>query len=285
MDNLWSHLTDLFDHQRLMSLVRAAVILGVGVVLAKTASLSIKRIFGRHMTAHHVMLIRRLVFYLLLLLFTVSALHELGFDLSIVLGAAGILSVAIGFASQTSASNLISGLFLIGERPFSVGDIIKVGDTTGEVLSIDLLSVKLRTYDNLYVRLPNESLIKSEVTTLTKFPIRRLDLLIGVAYKEDINKVRDVLTVVATNNPMCLEEPKPLFIFLGFGESSIDLQFSLWTKRENFIAFKTSVQIEIKQAFDQNGIEIPFPHRTLYTGSVTDPFPVRVVAAAKDDKP
>ena len=206
-------------------------------------------------------------------------------DLSVLLGAAGIVTVALGFASQTSASNLISGLFLIGERPFSVGDIIKVGDTTGEVLSIDLLSVKLRTYDNLYVRLPNESLIKSEVTTLTKFPIRRLDLLIGVAYKEDINKVRDVLTVVATNNPMCLEEPKPLFIFLGFGESSIDLQFSLWTKRENFIAFKTSVQIEIKQAFDQNGIEIPFPHRTLYTGSVTDPFPVRVVAAAKDDKP
>ena len=285
MDNLWSHVTDFIDHERLMSMVRAAVILGVGVVLAKIASVAIQRIFGRHMTAHHVMLMRRLVFYLLLLLFTVSALHELGFDLSIVLGAAGILSVAIGFASQTSASNLISGLFLIGERPFSVGDVIKVGDTTGEVLSIDLLSVKLRTYDNLYVRLPNESLIKSEVTTLTKFPIRRLDLLIGVAYKEDINKVRDVLTAVANNDPMCLEEPKPLFIFLGFGESSIDLQFSLWTKRENFIALKTSIQIEIKQAFDQNGIEIPFPHRTLYTGSVTEPFPVRVVAEVKQNKP
>ncbi len=284
MDNLWSHLSEVMDHNRLLPLVRALVILCVGVALAKTASVAVQRIFGRHMTAHHVMLIKRLVFYLLLLLFAVSALHELGFDLSIVLGAAGILSVAIGFASQTSASNLISGLFLIGERPFSVGDIIKVGDTTGEVLSIDLLSVKLRTYDNLYVRLPNESLIKSEVTTLTKFPIRRLDLLIGVAYKEDINKVREVLTAVANNDPLCLEEPKPLFIFLGFGESSIDLQFSLWTKRENFIAFKTSVQIEIKQAFDQNGIEIPFPHRTIYTGSVTDPFPVRIVANTKDHK-
>lgn len=285
MDNLWSHVTDILDHNRLMALVRALVFLGAGVLLAKAASLAIQRMFGRHLTAHHVMLMRRLAFYLLLLLFSISALHELGFDLSVVLGAAGILSVAIGFASQTSASNLISGLFLIGERPFSVGDIIRVGETTGEVLSIDLLSVKLRTYDNLYVRLPNESLIKSEVTTLTKFPIRRVDLLIGVAYKEDINRVRDILITVAANNPMCLEEPKPLFIFLGFGESSIDLQFSLWTKTENFLTFKTSVLIEIKQAFDQNGIEIPFPHRTLYTGSVTDPFPVRVVAAEKDDKP
>jgi small-conductance mechanosensitive channel len=285
VDSLWSSLTDFVTHERLMSLTRAAVILVIGIMLAKAASLTIQRIFGRHMTAHHVMLMRRMAFYLLLLLFAVSAFHELGFDLSVILGAAGILSVAIGFASQTSASNLISGLFLIGERPFSVGDIIKVGETTGEVLSIDLLSVKLRTFDNLYVRIPNESLIKTEVTTLTKFPIRRLDLTIGVAYKEDINKVRKILNAVAENNPLCLEEPKPLFIFLGFGESSIDLQFSLWTKRENFLEFKTSVQIEIKEEFDRNGIEIPFPHRTLYSGSITDPFPVRIITPAKDDQP
>jgi small-conductance mechanosensitive channel len=142
-------------------------------------------------------------------LFIASAMREMGFSLAVIMGAAGVLTVAIGFASQTTASNLISGLFLIGERSFEIGDIIKVGNTTGEVLSIDALSVKLRTFDNLFVRIPNETLIKSEVTTLSRFPIRRLDLQLGVAYKEDIEQVRKVLMAVADSNPLCLDEPSP----------------------------------------------------------------------------
>jgi small-conductance mechanosensitive channel len=179
-------------------------------------------------------------------------------------------------------SNLISGLFLIGERPFVVGDLIKIGTTVGEVLSIDPLSVKLRTFDNTYVRIPNESIIKSEVSTLTKFPIRRIDLQLGVAYREDIATVRDLLLSVADQNPLCLEEPKPLFIFQGFGDSSIDIQFSVWVKREEYLTLKNTIQEQIKVAFDEAGIEIPFPHRSLYAGSVTQPFPVRIVPQTGD---
>ena len=124
-------------------------------------------------------------------MFCVSALRELGFKLSVLLGAAGVLTVAVGFASQTSASNIISGLFLLGERPFSVGDVIRVGSTTGEVLSIDLLSAKLRTFENLFVRIPNETLIKSEVTNLSRLPVRRLDLKIGIAYKEEVGENKE----------------------------------------------------------------------------------------------
>ncbi|RXM22074.1 mechanosensitive ion channel, partial [Citrobacter sp. AAK_AS5] len=90
-------------------------------------------------------------------------------------------------------SNLISGLFLVMERPFVVGDVITVDDVTGEVLTIDMLSTKLRTFDNLYVRMPNETIIKSRVTNLTHFPIRRIDLRLGVAYREDLARVRAVL--------------------------------------------------------------------------------------------
>ncbi|HSH70842.1 MAG TPA: mechanosensitive ion channel family protein, partial [Deferrisomatales bacterium] len=194
-----------------------------------------------------------------------------------------VLTVAVGFASQTSASNIISGLFLMVEEPFVVGDLIRVGDTTGEVLSIDLLSVKLRTFDNLFVRVPNESMVKSEVTTLTRFPIRRADLKIGVAYKEDIARVREVLMAVADENPLCLMEPKPLFIFLGYGESSLDIQFSVWAKRENFLDLRNGIYEEIKLAFDAAGIEIPFPHRSLYAGSVTDPFPIRIIDSPAED--
>lgn len=178
-----------------------------------------------------------------------------------------MLSVALGFASQTSASNLISGLFLIGEQPFKLGDTIKVGNTTGEVLSIDLLSVKLRTFDNLYVRIPNESLIKSEMTNLTRFPIRRFDLQLGVAYKENIAQVRQLMLQVADNNPLCLDEPAPMFLFLGFGDSALNIQLSVWSKRENFRDLRNSLQEEIKQAFDLAGIEIPFPQRTVHLSS------------------
>jgi small-conductance mechanosensitive channel len=175
--------------------------------------------------------------------------------------------VAIGFASQTAASNLVSGLFLIGERPFGIGDVIQVGGTTGEVLSIDSLSVKLRTFDNLLVRIPNETLIKSEVRTLTRFPIRRIDLQIGVAYREQVERVRDLLFELADRNPLCLDEPKPVFIVQGFGDSAVQIQFSPWTLTENYLELKNTIQQEIKSAFDAAGIEIPFPQRVLHTRS------------------
>jgi small-conductance mechanosensitive channel len=229
------------------------------------------------------MIMRRVVFYTLLGIVIASTLHQLGFKLGVLLGAAGILTVAIGFAAQTSASNLISGLFVIAERAFEVGDIIRVDNTTGEVLSVDLLSVKIRTFDNLFVRIPNESIIKSQITNLTHFPIRRIDMQIGVAYKEDLEHVKKVLFEVADKNPLCLEEPGPLYIFQGYSDSALSMQFSVWVKIENFLLLKNSIHEQVKAAFDEAGIEIPFPHRTLYTGSVTDPFPVRVVRDSDDN--
>ena len=176
---------------KFLPVIRAVVLMGTGIIVAKIASTTTRRLSAKRLSAHHAQLTRRVIFYTILALFAVMALHQLGFDLSVLLGAAGIFSVAIGFASQTAASNLISGLFLIGEKPFAVKDVVKIGNTTGEVLSIDLLSIKLRTFDNLFVRIPNETVMKAEVTTLTRFPIRRLDLSIGVAYKEDIARVRE----------------------------------------------------------------------------------------------
>lgn len=245
-------------------LLKAGILLLAGFLIAGIASRAAARFLSKSFSQHHVVLLRRLLYWLLLALFIASALKQLGFSLSVLLGAAGVLSVALGFASQTSASNLISGLFLIGEQPFRLGDTIKVGNTTGEVLSIDLLSVKLRTFDNLFVRIPNESLIKSEVTNLTRFPIRRFDLLLGVAYKENISAVRDVLMAVADKNPLCLDEPAPIFVFVGFGDSALNIQFSVWAKRENFRDLRNSLQEEVKRAFDNAGIEIPYPQRTVH---------------------
>ena len=284
---MWLHLSELLQSDYLGKALRATVLLVIGFFIAKLANRYSLRFIEQIFTKHTSQLVQRGVYYLILMLFVFSALMELGFNLSILLGAASVLTVAVGFASQTSASNFISGIFLMAERSFVIGDIIKVGNTVGEVLSIDLLSVKIRTFDNLFVRLPNESLIKSELTTLTKFPIRRLDMKIGVAYKENITKVKAVLEQVAFDNPLCLEEPKPLYIFQGFEDSSLSLQFSIWAKRENFLDLKNSMYEQIKIAFDKENIEIPFPHMSLYTGSNTDPFPIAVQneSEGKNHKP
>jgi len=274
MEQWWTLAVDYLTGPQAATLLRAAVKIVLGLVLGRLTGNGLARLFAGE-DAQRAMIIRRASFYGIAGLFTASALVSLGFDLGVLLGAAGILTVALGFASQTSASNVISGLFLLGERPFAVGDVIRVSGTTGEVLSVDLLSVKLRTFDNLFVRIPNETMIKSEVTNLRRFPIRRVDLQIGVAYKEDLRKVREVLLEVADRNPLCLQEPAPLILFQGYGDSSINHQFSVWAKTENFLELRNSIPVEIKEAFDEHGIEIPFPHRTLYTGSETDPFPVR----------
>ena len=270
-------ITDFFTmlkETHLYTSTQALILFLLGYFIAKAVSSGVVKIAQHKLTTHGVFLLKRTVFYTLLMLFALSALKHVGIDLTILLGAAGIFTVAIGFASQTSASNLISGLFLMLERPFSIGDVIKVNDILGEVISIDLLSVKLRTFDNLFVRIPNESMIKSPVTTMTKYPIRRADLKLGIAYKEDIEKVRKILLSIAEKNVICLEEPAPLFILTGFGTSSVDIQFSVWSKRENFLALKNEMYQNIKKTFDEQGIEIPFPHVSLYAGNQTKPFEV-----------
>ncbi len=277
MNEIWQNVARYFTEDRVSAFLAAGFVLIIGVLLARALKRAVERVVSGRFTAQNAMIAGRVVHYLALGLVVAVALHQAGLDLSILLGAAGVLTVAVGFASQTSASNVISGLFLMGEAPFQVGDVIRVGTTTGTVSSVDLLSVKLRTFDNLLVRLPNETLLKTEITNLTRFPIRRIDVLVGVAYKEEVGRVQEVLLEVADRNPLCLDEPKPLFIFQGFGASSLDLQFSVWAARENYLEVKTRIQQEIKAAFDAAGIEIPFPHRTLYPGSVSEPFPVRLV--------
>lgn len=275
-------ITGWLTNEQIVQWVRAGFIVAAGLFVARILATALYRMLRAPMGEHGAATLRRVVFYLLFAVVAMAALRELGFSLGVLLGAAGILSVALGFASQTSASNLISGIFLVAEKPFAIGDIIRIGERTGEVLSIDLLSVKLRTFDNLFVRIPNESLIKSEIVNLTRFPIRRLDLRIGVAYREDIAEVREILVAVADDFPLCLDQPRPTVIFIGFGSSSLDLQFSVWAKRENYLEVLNRLPEHIKDSFDQHDIEIPFPHISVYAGSETSSFPVRLDPAPSD---
>lgn len=249
---------------RLSEIAVAIALCFVGFILARVVSNTFIRTIGFRFNAHQRLVWRRGIFYFIFMIFIMASLKEAGFKLSVFLGAAGILTVALGFASQTSASNLISGLFLIGEGSFEVGDTIQItlirGHTIeGEVISIDLLSVKLLTMDNVYVRLPNEQLIRAPVHNLSKFPIRRLSITVAINFNEDINKVREVLIDVANAYPLVLADPKPRVTVSAFGESSIEILFALWCKQSNYLQVKDEIHELIRNRFVESHIEIPVP--------------------------
>lgn len=270
-------LKEFLSPERLIPFVRVLVLVLIGIPLVYLVSKVSRKYLTRRFSAQQGMITGKMIKYGGLVIITIMVLRELGFELAPLLGAAGIVGIAIGFASQTSVSNVISGLFLIAEQPFVVGDIIRVGSTTGQVLSIDVLSIKLRTFDNQFVRIPNETILKSEVVNITRFPIRRADLMVSVAYKEDIARVKRILSEIARDNPRCLQEPEPRIIFEGFGASSIDLKFVVWATKEEWLTVKNEIQEEIKRRFDAEGIEIPFPHLSFYTGAESKPLPVEIV--------
>lgn len=265
------------ESPRLIIALRILAVIIIGFPMLYALSSVLRRITRKRFSPQAGMLISKGITYGGTVLIILTVMNQLGFRLTALLGAAGVAGIAIGFAAQTSVSNIISGLFLISEKPFQVGDLIRVGETLGIVYSIDLLSIKLRKLDNLFIRIPNETIIKTEVTNVTRFPIRRMDLNIGVAYKEDICRVRNILTEIAKNNPYCLDEPEPLIVFKEFGNSALEFMFGLWFSKTDYLALRNSIMQDIKERFDDEDIEIPFPHRTMYSGSATDPFPIRIV--------
>jgi len=253
-------LSTYFNTETVDKFIRILFILVAGVGSIHLVSFLVLRSLRKQLSRQRMMLVSRTIIYTGYIGLVLIVIRELNYDLTALFGAAGVVGIVIGVASQTSIGNIISGLFLVGEKSFELGDVVRIGDKTGTVYSIDLLSIKIRTFDNLLIRIPNQSVISSELTNVTRFPIRRLDFQIGVAYKEDLRKVKLVLENVARNNPLCLEEPEPYILFQSFGDSSINITFGVWFEKANYAAVKNSVFIEIKEAFDREGIELQSPH-------------------------
>ena len=215
--------------------------------------------------------------YLLYIVILATILGELGFKLTAilgaVLGAAGVAGVAIGFAAQTSLSNLISGLFLVWERPFKPGDVIEVDGVTGFVHGITFMSTSLRTFDNRIVRIPNETLVKGRILNHTRMPVRRVDLNISVAHQADARRVMLLLAEIAAAHPCCLRDPKPEVIFKGLGAASLDVLLGAWSKQEDMARLQNDLLCAIKQRFDSEGISLPGP--TPYFAPAAAPLPAR----------
>jgi small-conductance mechanosensitive channel len=209
----------------------------------------------------------KLISYLVVFVVIFWTLSIFGVSLGALFTALGLFSVAVGFAAQTSVSNLISGFFLLFDRPFQIGDAVDIGGQAGIVLSIDLLSTKLRTFDNILVRIPNEKVLKSTIKNFVRFDIRRMDVVVGISYSSDISKAKSVIEEYLAQNPLILAEPAPVVLITELGESSVNLKILAWAKRTDFFAAKSSLVQGIKEALDKAGIEIPFPQVVVHMPS------------------
>ncbi len=275
----WSKYFNAATFERLLSIV---ILVVAGLIILYAIAFIVRKILPAKWSKQRKMIINRAVLYSGFVVLVFIIIAELKIDLTAVFGAAGIIGIVVGIASQTSIGNIVSGFFLVSEKSFEIGDVVRLGDKSGTVYSIDLLSIKIKTFDNVLIRVPNQTVISTELINVTRFAVRRMDFNISVAYKEDLEKVKKILLEVAKKNPLCLEEPEPVIIFQNFGNSGIEILLGVWFEKANFLKVKNSVFTEIKAAFDKEGIEIPFPHVTLYTGAETKPFPVTTLKKVKN---
>jgi small-conductance mechanosensitive channel len=243
--------------------LEVALTIVLGLFVARLLAALTQRYIMKKSTPQRQMIVRKMITYTGFLLVLMAVLGELGVKLTALLGAAGIVGIAVGFASQTSVSNIISGLFLISEKPFAVGDVIRIGGTTGIIQSIDLLSIKIRTFDNLFVRIPNEKILTSEVTNITRFPIRRMDITLQVAYGQDLERVHTLLAEIARDNPWSLDEPEPVIVFSEFKEGGVEVLFGLWFTKSDFLNLKNSIMKSVTSRFQAEGIRFSSARRVL----------------------
>lgn len=235
-------------------IIFAVLLLFLGYFFAKKISHWVEKFIEGRFSKHQAMLSSRVVFYGLFLLFLVSALHEMGFKLTILLGTAGLFTVALSFASQTAASNLISGVFLLFERPFKVGDVISIKDIKGTVETIDWLSTKIKTNDNRLIRIPNEGLIKSEITNLSTYPQKRDEIVLRIDAAHDVSNIKFLLQKICDECSHILPIPGAKILFSQMiDRGGIELKVLYWSSVD-LATVRDEILTAIKITFEQEAI-------------------------------
>lgn len=244
--------------ENLFKLIGTLLIIFVIWIIFRLIAKAIRKVPEKKLPAQRAAIIIKLIRYVFYVVVVLYVLGLFGINLKAIWGAAGIAGVAIGFAAQTSVSNLISGLFVLTEGSIHVGDTIIVGDVTGIVDEVKLLSVRVHTYDNQMVRIPNSTIIGSNLTNNSYHNKRRLTLKVGVDYSTDMRKALETLQKAPLLCPTVLKDPAPAVWFDGFDASSINLVVAVWFKPVDFLQTKNDLYVAMKQVLDEAGISIPF---------------------------
>lgn len=277
MSGIVQRINDFFKaeltYDRLFSVMSLLLVLVLVLALFTVIRKLVGRVLSTKASPQVCYLVDKGIHYLSLVVVVMSVFNRLGINFSALLGAAGIAGIAVGFAAQTSVSNVISGLFVMTERAFQLGDILQIDSVTGVVESFDLLSVRLRTFDNQLVRIPNETIIKTNLVNITHYPVRRFAMKVSVAYGTDLRKVRELLLAIAEANEWAVADPAPVVIFDAFADSRINILFGAWAQTGQYLDLKNSLMIEVYEAFAREGISIPFPQMDIHLDSISQQLP------------
>ena len=263
-EGMWRWMREPERWARLWPYVLAVITLLAGWVAAVLLRRLMQRVARRAGSEHGAVVAGKLVFYAVIVATIFVALSEIGVEIKGLLAAAGILTVAISFAAQTSVSNVISGFFLLFDRPFSINDTIKVDQTLGIVHSIGLLSSKVRTFDNLVVRIPNEALLKSTITNYSLFNVRRIELLVTVEYSANLDWVAEVVLEAISTHSLLLDEPAPVVLVERLGERGVELVARVWCVSSDYVRARSELNALVAEALQEHGITIPFPQQVIY---------------------
>jgi small conductance mechanosensitive channel len=253
-----------------LRLVVALLILFIGNKLAKKLGDFLGRILEkRSIDPTLIPFIRGIVHYLLLAVIVIAALGQLGINVTSFLAILGAAGLAIGLALKDSLSNFASGVMLIIFRFFKVGDYVTVAGTSGTVETINIFNTELVTPDNQKIFVPNSSIMGSEIVNVTANDTRRLDLMVGISYQDDIERAKSVIKGVLDAEPRLLEEPEPVIAVSELGESSVNLVIRPWVKTSEYWPVRFDLIEKIKTTLDQEGITIPFPQMDVHMNSAT----------------
>lgn len=207
----------------------------------------------------------------ILILGMVMAASQLGINVAAALAGLGVLGIAVGFAAQETIANMIAGFLIFWDRPFKVGHWVTTQDRYGEVRDITLRTTRIRTLDNTYVVIPNKQVIGELLVNHSMYGETRVNIPIGIAYKESITEARAVMLEAVRGLEGVLESPAPTVVAAGLGDSSVDLTVRVWIHHaEDEVPVRFRVVEACKVALDKAGIEIPFPHLQLFVDDVKD---------------
>lgn len=267
----WLNEIEAFDWKALLltwggKLLVAALILVIGLQVAKWITNLIQRLLERADVEPIATLFLRKVAYIVLLVIVALAVLQFAFgvlptSMLPILGAAGL---AIGLALKDSLSNVASGVMLVSLKPFRVGDVVTINGETGKVMSVSIFQTKLRGADNQTIVLPNSLITSDSIINLTPDTMRRIELVIGIGYTDDIQKARGVALDVMTGDSRVLKDPPPDVLVYALADSSVNLGIRCHVENADYFVTKCELTEGIKIAFDDAGISIPFPQRDMH---------------------
>jgi small-conductance mechanosensitive channel len=251
-----------------LTILLTIVIIVAGFATARLVSVITTKYIGSRLPPDTRKTLGKTVYYVIIAIALFSALGISGIDLSGVFLAGGIAGIVIGFATQSLFSNLISGIFLQIDKPMKIGDPVlitgKLPDVAGIVVEITTLSSRLRMFDGTYVRLPNSDVFLSEIRNFSGAAARRVEITVGVAYKEDAAKVLEIIRTSLKGTPLVLVEPEPDVYVDSLGDSAVSINVWCWVPFSVWFDMRKQITQQIKRELDVNKIEIPFPQRVIY---------------------